>query len=74
LFAAGYTHEGDSPFSTAGNIAQVVVALAGLGMAIAAAAVTAVTLEKPALGFTLSLLAVVAGAAWWPVQFALWEW
>jgi hypothetical protein len=71
LFAAGYKPEGDSPFSTAGNIAQVAVALAGLGLAIGA--VTAVTLEKPALSFTLSLLTVVAGVAWWPVQIAVWE-
>jgi hypothetical protein len=71
VLAAGYTHEGSSLFSTAGNVAQVAVALAGLGLAIGA--VTALTLDKPRLGFMLALVATAAGVAWWPVWIALSE-
>jgi hypothetical protein len=71
VLAAGYTHEGSGLFTTAGNVAQVAVALAGLGLAIGA--VTALTLEKPGLGFMLALAVIVAGVVWWPVWLALSE-
>lgn len=71
VLTAWYTRQGSGLFSPAGNVAQVAVALAGLGLAIGA--VTALTLDKPGLGFRLALLAVVAGVAWWPVWIGLSE-
>lgn len=69
VLLAGYTHEGSGLFSRAENVAQVAVALAGLGLAIGA--VTAVTLKPAGLGVVLALVAIGAGMAWWPVWLAL---
>lgn len=71
VLAAGYTHEGDSPFYSGGAIAQLAVALVGLALAIAAR--TSLTDHHTRRSLILALLALALAVGWYPVLMAVWE-